>query len=766
MIEARQFRIAVTDLAYFCCREGDIAARTQRSPTAQQGQAGHQRLQGERPPHYQAEVAVKKIISGRYCSWVLAGRIDGLMMESQPLLEEIKTTYYTSDDLPAEQYRFHLAQAKLYAAILCQQQDLAHITIHLTYLKLDDNSVFQRHERFTATELEAFLEQCCEQYTQWLDQHCQFLDLRDQSLNGLSFPFTDYRAGQRTLSITLYRNIRAGQQGLYHAPTGLGKTMATLFPALRQLGEGTIKQIWYVTAKNSGHNSVKQALEQFTSTPHLRVLFLQSKDKLCANCPLHSQQTCEAQAGYYQRLPSARWEFQLQPHFNADQLAALAHRHNLCPHQLSRDLLPWVDLVVADYNYVFDPYTRLSEALSQSKQYCLLVDEAHNLPDRARGMFSARLYISRLKALTDHITDQALKRTTRKLARQCQELTRQASTEQDNPLTQLNPRLGQDLLSLSDQIIEWFMQQSWLLFPVELFENIMDLARFAQRAQAIEPEDVILLGSQPEHLHIYCTDPAPALQKISTTFHSVHYFSGSLLPLNYFQRCISIQPLESQLALDSPFPPEHQCTLVVPVNTRYQFRPRSLPVITDTITTLWTRKPGRYLLAVSSFEYLGEAMKALQAIPDLPLLIQPQSQQPEDRNAFLQALQSNRFVAGVIAGGLFAEGIDLENHKLDGVIIVGTCLPPPSQEREQIKNQFDTATRQGFDFAYRYPGVNRVIQTAGRLIRNEQDRGVVLLLDDRFSQSQYRALLPRHWNLKLMKNSADLESALDAFYQN
>ncbi len=428
-----------------------------------------------------------------------------------------------------------------------------------------------------------------------------------------------------------------------------------------------------------------------------------------------------------------------------------------------------MDLVVADYNYVFDPNARLSEALSGSRHISLLVDEAHNLPERARTMFSADLYLNSLKHLQDNTSDPELQKQLKKLSRQYRAVLRQAEDE-----AQLPPTFVHQLQTTVERLNDWFAQQSWLLFPDELFEHMMALWRFAQRAQAMAEEDALLRSLKPDRIQIFCTDPAPRLQQITADFHSSHFFSGSLLPMAFFQRSISTE-LNSEpntgsqaapLALDNPFPAEHLCTLVAPVNTRFQQRADSIPRITEFITTLWDQRPGRYLMALPSYDYLTEVSRALAQHPQLPLCIQPQSTDPAARADFLQQLQGSRYLAGVIAGGLFAEGIDLEGNTLDGVIVIGTCLPPPTPEREHIKQHFDAHNGQGFDFAYRYPAVNRVIQTAGRLIRSEQDRGLLLLMDDRYTQPGYRTLLPVHWQPQLVKNQQELRQVLDSLFHN
>ena len=757
--EPRAFRVSVTDLAHFCCRRGDVTLGSDRSPSAQQGQEGHKQLQSQRPEHYQKEIAIKSHWTGKHCVWNLAGRIDGLLVEGDvTTLEEIKTTYCLEQDLPDAQYQVHLAQVKLYGAMFCQQHTLKSVQLRLTYFKLDDESTFERTHNYSASELIDFLYQCGNQYSLWLDDYCLYLNARDRSLTTLEFPFPHYRDGQRSLSVALYRHIRDQQRGLYHAPTGLGKTMATLFPALRQLAEGTIRQLWYLTAKNSGHNSVKQALSRFSQTPKLRVLFLQAKEKVCINCD-RGQINCNAQTGYYDRLPAARQMFQQQDYFFEADLQQTATEHNLCPHQLTRDLLPWVDVVVADYNYVFDPQARLNDALTDSKHISLLVDEAHNLPDRARVMFSADLYLKSIKHLQQNVTEPGLQKRLRKLARQYGEVFDGADERE------LPSAFVQQLQTVIEPLNDWFAQQNWLLFPEELFEHMMALWWFSQRAQSIENEDALLYSSKPDRIQIFCTDPAPKLQRITDSFHSCHFFSGSLLPMDYFQHSLQQDRGASQLTLSNPFPPEHQCTLVIPVNTRFNQRAQSITQIAAYIRTLWQTHPGRYLMALPSYEYLAEVMAQLASEPDLPLLYQPQTGSLDARAEFLLQLQDSHYLAGVIAGGLFAEGIDLQDNKLDGVIIIGTCLPPPSPEREHIKHHFDESHHQGFDFAYRYPAINRVIQTAGRLIRSEKDRGLLLLMDDRFTQARYRSLLPRHWQPQLVKNSGELQQALTAFFQ-
>jgi len=765
-----QYSVSITDLAHFCCRSGDLnPVSEQRTPTAQEGLAGQKMLQSRRPAHYQAEVSVQAKFETACTTWTLKGRADGVIAAPKYLVEEIKTTYFSQARLPATQQQLHLAQTRLYAALLLQQNALTSIEVVLTYLYLEDETEYSFQTTEVAESLNQFLHLCVEQFGNWLDAYSQYLDTRNQSLELLTFPYQDYRPGQRQLSVTLYRDIRDKRNGLYHAPTGLGKTTAMLFPALKQLRAQAIKQVWYLTAKNSGQKSVKQTMNALqTQQPSLRVLFLQAK---VSQCPClvgpetepefklgNTPQQCRFQTGYYDRLEQARNQFRERSNFSDADLLRLSQEFDLCPHQLSRDLLPWVDLVVADYNYVFDPQARLQEYLTkQSKYISLLVDEAHNLPDRARDMFSASLSSTQLMRIEQSVSSSAMKKAIKQLQKQLKKVINQ--TEDGH---QLGTTFRNLLKSTTDRLLEWFAESNASTAAPELFEPLMQLWQFATRAQTFDDKDALIRTPEPGSVRIFCTDPAPRLNRIADGFHSVHYFSGSLLPQAYFSRSFSQTPFASQLILESPFPPQHQRTLIRPVNTRYPQRQQSAPLIAQTIATLWSAHPGRYLLAFPSFEYLDLVARHLDS--SLPILIQPGVGKLKQRREFLRALEQTEYLAMVIAGGIFAEGIDLQHNKLSGVLIVGTCLPPPSAEQDLIKQRFDQEGLPGFDFAYRYPGLNKVIQTAGRLIRSDEDQGVVVLIDDRYTQNQYRRLLPIQWRPSVVATEQKLRALVEDFF--
>ena len=765
-----RFQISVTELAAFCCKSGSIetGALGGSALSLQQGQEGPQKVQAGRGPQYKKEVAVSKTIDTEFCQWKLSGRIDGLNNAPFYLVEEIKTTGHTQATLPDAQKNLHFAQAKLYGAIVLEDNQLDDITIQLTYFHWQSEQEFQFEQRFSAQELLEFFNHCLTQYSHWLDQYCQYLHTRNASLLQLEFPFTHYRAGQRSLSVATYRDIRDGNQAIYHAPTGLGKTAALVFPALKALNEDHIQQGWYLTAKNSGQISVQQAVAHLSQQPiNIRVLYLKAKEKqcFCSEAMRQGDSPCPYQENYYDRLPQARQAFQAATFFTENEFNQLAQTHQLCPHQLSRDLLPWVDLVVADYNYVFDPYSRLGDHFEQHCKTCtLMVDEAHNLPERARHMFSATLGTNTLKRLREAISHSPIKSQLRTCINKLRNIITENATEEENPLPKNIAALQQPFLETAQQCLEWFGEQNWLLFPQELFEDMMTFTRFSQRLATIENEDRILLSPRYWQIQIICVDPAIRLQQISHQFHSAHYFSGSLLPFDFFCRALQQQAFQSQLILESPFPVQNQLTLCFPLNTRYEHRRASHATISQLINAVWQTQPGRYLITLPSYDYMQQVYEQIQHSP-LPVVMQPQSTDPVQREDFLNQIKRVEVLALVIAGGVFAEGLDLAQYKLNGVIIIGTCLPPPSETREQIQQHFQQNNQNGFDFAFRFPGMNRVIQSAGRVIRSETDRGLVLLADDRFCQTQYQQLMPQHWQLKMARSIPQLQQELRAFAQ-
>lgn len=763
MTERHHFRISVSELAEFCCRRGDLTSGLQRSPTALEGQQGQRTVQQHRPAHYQREISVSAQWQTESYLCQLSGRIDGVQQDAISMLEEIKTTYCRQADLPANQRAVHWAQLQLYGALYLQQHDAPCIRLQLTYLNLDDESTYHFEEDVERTTLEAFYQNCRAQYECWLQWQCDHWQRRNQFLHALAFPFTDFRPGQRTLSVQAYRDLRDGQRGLYQAATGLGKTSGILFPALKLLGENCFRQIWYLTAKTSGQRSVLQALQllNHASEQPLRVLHLAARERVCF-CDTSQHDICNWQAGFYDRWHAVRCTLQITSTWTGEFLQQTAAGNTLCPHQLAQLLLPWADLVIADYNYAFDPAVRLADYFDrESKNIALLVDEAHNLPDRARDMFSARLQQASMKRAATTIHDARLQRRIKRLIRHWP-----AAHHCGQVFEQPPEKLVTDVATLSEQWLEWFSRQQWLVYPREQFEALMDCVRFSQRLQRWQPEDRFIVQTEQDTpaLEIFCTDPAPQLDTLTQRFHAVLYFSGSLQPLDFFARAISQQPFTQRLELPSPFPPAHQLTLVIPVNTRFSAREASVPNIAGILAMTWACHPGRYLVSFPSYHYLQTLQQHLQQHhPQLPLLAQQSDSAALTTTTFVEHIVRQPCLALVIAGGSYAEGLDLPDNLLQGVIVVGTCMPPPSLQRELIQAQFTHSGYNGFDFAFRYPGLNRVIQSAGRVIRSETDRGIVMLVDDRFTRPDTRSLLPGHWQPRTVRRPEDLRAPLLAF---
>ncbi len=759
----KEFAVSIKALAEFLFRRGDIILKASKSPTAQEGQEGQKRVQSNRPANYQTEVAVEQSFCGNLCQWRLAGRADGFTPGTDQCtseIEEIKTTYYSRQTLPATQQQLHFAQAKLYAALLVEQLNLANIRIKLSYWQPDAESEYSFSVTESNTVITHWFSNVVEAYTQWLDCYCKHLNKRDQSIRTLQFPFTKFRAGQRQLATSLFRHIRDESNGFYHAPTGIGKTTATLFPALKALSESHCQQIWYLTAKTSGSRSVNQTLDLLKmQTLNLKTIHLQSRTRTCFCKPGNSieRSECHFQQGFYDRLEQARKEFNELPYCSQEEVIALAKKYELCPHQFTHELIQWSDLVVADFNYVFDPYVRDMDNLKSIRQKTLLVDEAHNLPDRAREMYSESLSVETLKQLHRLIEDKALNRQLKKLIK-----LHKAIIRDDNSAIATIEKEKFIYQRIALTTVERLAEYEWLLYPEELFEAVQQLLRFAKRLDTIDNADRLLKDSFAEALKIFCTNPAQRIKTMADIFSSTHFFSGSLLPSEYFTHLLSTRIDTPFLQLQSPFLPNQQTMIGFPLNTRYHQRATSLPLLLDILQQVNTQKPGRYLVAFPSFEYMDNVVNfSKNQKAGLPISRQPRTNNEEEKIFFLQGFSRNPQFNFVVSGGSFAEGIDLPpTAKLSGVIVIGTSLAPPSPEKNAISDYFRSVRLNEFDYTFRFPGINKVIQTVGRLIRSEHDKGMVLLLDDRFLQKNYQAYFPRHWHIQATHSLEQLSALL------
>lgn len=750
---------AVRTLCEFTARAGDLDLRFTPAPTGQEGVAGHGVVTGRRGPGYETEIA----LSGEYGELLVRGRADGYDPAAKRL-EEIKTYRGRLDSVRENHRAAHWAQAKVYGHLLCQARGLPSLTVALVYFNVATEEETMLAETHPAAELEAFFNAQCERYLAWARQEQAHRGARDAALEALRFPH-EFRSGQRELAVAAYRKARDGGCLLAQAPTGIGKTLGTLFPLLKAAPEAGLDKLFFLAAKGPGRALALQALDTLNAQPAalgLRVLELQARDKLCE----HPDKACHGEScplarGFYDRLPRARAGALAHGRMDAAALRRVAAAHDVCPYYLAQELTRWSDVVVGDYNYYYDA-TAMLHALTQASQWkvAVLADEAHNLVDRARRMYTAELSQATL-AGARHAAPKPLKMALDGLHRSWQAFNRkQAEPYQayDAPPAGVLAALQKATAAITEALAEMPLAQD---DPVLAFH--FEALHFQRLAELFGPHalfDATL--AQPgaagakTPLSTLCVRnviPAPHLAGRFATAHATVLFSGTLSPPRFFQDTLGLPAATDWIDVAAPFRAEQLDVRVAGhVSTRYRDRERSLEPIADLIASQYASRPGNYLGFLSSFDYLARVAELMRARhPQVPVWQQTPGMDEASRAAFLARFtEEGRGVGFAVLGGAFAEGVDLPGKRLIGAFIATLGLPQVNPVNENMRRLLDARYGQehGYDYAYLYPGMQKVVQAAGRVIRTEHDSGTVHLIDDRYRRAKVRALLPAWWTLR------------------
>ncbi len=749
-IDTTAATVAVRVLCAFAAKTGDLDLRFTPSPSAQDGIAGHTTVTARRAAGYQREVP----LSARFGELLVQGRADGFD-PTTPRLEEIKTHRGDVTVIPENHRELHWAQARVYGWMLCEQLSLERIELALVYFNIDNGQETVLPVWHSAIELKAFFESLCERYVGWARAEVAHHAARDAALQALVFPFEGFRPGQRELAAAVYRSHRAGRHLLAQAPTGIGKTMATLFATLRAAPAQGTHKVFYLTAKTPGRQLALHALQRMKVQP-LRVLELVARDKACE----HPDKACHGEScplarGFYDRLPQAREAAAEAGWLDKAALREIALRHEVCPYYLGQDLLRWSDVVVGDFNHFFDLSAHAwSLTVSDDLRVGLLVDEAHNLIERARLMYSAELHPRAFHAVRK-TAPAALKKAMDRLHRQWSALARQ-HTQDHTVLPDLPGAFIEALqrhnVALSNHLVhtpegaaglqDWMFEVQRFLRVAEVFgeHSLVDLTH-PQRVAGRVRHPVITLRN---------LDPGPLLQPRWQAAHSATLFSATLSPMGYVNDLLGLPADTARLDVPSPFDAAQLQVRVTPhLSTRYADRAASLDRLVDVMATQYGERPGNYLAFFSSFEYLQQALQRLQAThPALPVWAQSRGMGEPEREAFVARFtEQSRGIGFAVLGGAFGEGIDLPGQRLIGAFIATLGLPQVNPVTEQLRARLQARFGQGYDYTYLFPGLQKVVQAAGRVIRGPQDEGVVVLMDERFARPEVRRLLPAWWRL-------------------
>lgn len=829
-----EIRLAVRQLVEFILRSGDIDSRFTGFERANEGARIHRRLQKQGGDGYAAEVFLSGSRTVEGITFTVEGRADGILTgkDGSVLIDEIKTTTLPSAEIREDLSPCHWAQGMVYGALYAQQQGLEEMDIRLTYFQMDEERILRFVRHFSQAELEQALLELLRQYAPWAARQLDWQARRDASCGQLAFPYPAYRPGQRALAGEIYRACRTGREEgrkggsrlFCQAPTGTGKTMSALFPALRAMGEGHGQKIFYLTARTTAQTAAQQALAQLRqASPSLalRSLTLAAKDKACLckgpeGRPVCLPEVCPYARGYYDRVKEALDGLLDTGSLDRETLAQAGRRYQVCPFELGLDLSEWCDVVIGDYNYLFDPTVHLRRFFDAAGDWLFLIDEAHNLPDRARAMYSARFCKSSLTEAKRALgpgrsglktalgrADKvflAARREADALAPRRKSapspapdapvqtvLFAEEAASAAEPLLPGEPLYAQDGVLFFSQLPAGLLKplhhlvsplQDWLeehpeaeAHPqlLELLFGVQDILRAAERFDQHFVAQLTVLGSELA-LDLLCLDPAPFVDASLGCGRASALFSATFSPPGYYREVLGC-PEARAVALPSPFPPENLGLYCLPISTRYRDREASIRPVSDALAAMTQGREGNYLAFFPSYAYLRQVYEDFAArYPQIPTLVQESGLDEAGREAFLARFtpQPGAALLGFgVLGGIFSEGVDLAGERLIGCAVVGVGLPQVSPRQEMLRRYYDQTAAAGFDYAYRCPGMNKVLQAAGRVIRTPEDRGVVVLIDDRFTQADYRRLLPPHWaHLQYLQSLPQLKLALDRFWHS
>lgn len=784
-MEQPLIRISVRNLVEFVLRSGDIDNRSSGADRDAMLLGGkiHRKIQRKMGAEYQAEVPLKHEVSCKGFVLALEGRADGIIRRTEgTVIDEIKGIFRELDYLE-EPVSVHLAQAKCYAYIYAYDNALEEIGVQMTYCNLETEEIKRFQSVYTFETLKEWFLEILGRYEKWARYQIEWKKKRDGSIKQVVFPFA-YREGQKELAAAVYRTILRKKKLFIQAPTGVGKTISTVFPAVKAVGEGLGEKIFYLTAKTITRTVAWQAFETLREQClRMKVIVLTAKEKICfceeTNC---NPDACPYAKGHYDRVNDAVYELiTASDELNREILEEQAKKWKVCPHEMSLDVSEWADAVICDYNYVFDPNAHLRRFFGEGNkgEYLFLIDEAHNLVERGRKMYSAEIYkedflkIKKLVKLRDGKLAGRLEECNRQLLalkRECE------GCQVLNSVSHVYLKL-MSLMTEMERFLEECKEEEIrkevleLYFTVRMFINIHD-----------KLDENYMIYSELEDtgrfkICLFCVNPANCLKESLDKGNSTVFFSATLLPIHYYRKLLSTSKEDYAIYAESPFDPKKRRLLIgVDVSTKYTLRSREMyRRYARYLIRAALAKTGNYMAFFPSYQFMEEVYEEFLDLlgedeekADIEYVMQSRHMTEEAREIFLENFKEERvnsLMGFCVMGGIFSEGIDLAQEQLIGAVIIGTGLPQVCRERELLKSYFDAGKERGFDYAYLYPGMNKVLQSAGRVIRTDEDQGVILLLDERFCDGRYQETFPREWREYGICSADNVAGQMEEFWE-
>ena len=746
-MDRETLRASVRRMVEFTLRGGDLAPASLAA--MQEGGRAHRARQEQADATAERPVRWQGVCEGLDAE--IQGRVDLLWEKSDPpMVEELKL-FSPVDPPPDAPLPAHRMQAVCYGFMLCQELSLSAVGIRVSYVTEAGTVRACFEETMTRQETEDAFFSMLKPLAQWHGLQLAYKVRRDAGLSSLAFPYAAYRPGQREMAAQVYTAIQRRRRLFATLPTGTGKSAAALFPALKALGNDLTRQIFYLTARGTAQLSALDALRRM-ELPALRSVTITAKEKCCSQSPMRCDPAyCPRAKGYYDRELPALLELCRTDRWTAEEIHRVCEAHMLCPFEFSLALTEISDVVICDYNYIFDPAVSLKRL---REPVTLLIDEVHDLPGRVRDMLSGTLDSRELAA----VRRDAGKALGRKSAvyKALTALIAALRSADESTLSHLPLDAALEVLIASPLSLD--------IRPLLQFR--MALQRWTAAPENSKP--LISAGKKDRSVTLLCLNITDHLEKATRRMTGCVCFSATLFPLSPMRHLMGGGVEDAVFALPSPFPPERLLTLARPLSTRYQHRAESAAEIARSILALYDGKAGKYIAYFPSYAYLALVAEQLAALrPEIPLHVQERSMTEEGRAAFLNRMRKDPgpLLTLCVLGGVFAEGIDLPGSQLIGVAIVGVGLPQVNDAQEALRRYYDGALGDGFAYAYRYPGMQKVVQAAGRLIRSETDAGVVLLVDDRYQEQAYRALLPDQYAPQTVRSAGEIAHRSQEFWR-
>jgi len=778
--------MSIRGIVEFILRSGSITSGYISSNRAAEGTILHQKIQKQRKKEaqnegfsYKSEVSLKLDITYNTNRYEMEGRADGVITGgSRVVIEEIKSTLKPVDQIENDPDHWHWAQAKCYGYMYSRLHDETIIDIRLTYGHLETEESVSFTQGMSFSELESFFFSIMERYHRFAEMEIMRIEERNATAGFLEFPFGAFRQGQREFCVSVYAAVKHKRRLFVQAPTGTGKTVSALFPSIKALGNFADK-IFYCTAKTITRQVAEDTIRlMLDSGLRIRTVTLTAKDKLCfLPVRLCNPSDCEYANGHFDRVNTAILDIIAnETLINRNIIESYAHKHMICPFEFMLDVTLFCDVIICDYNHVYDPRAKLKRYFTDGGKYILLNDEAHNLVDRSREMFSASICLEELKEtrkLFDKKRDKEIYEGIGKIIKYFKECAH-ADTPNGSYTQKVLPRR---LCELSDSLAA--KMDEWLAEPKnETAEQVLnlyfDITGFLRISELYDEHYVTYIetGDTTAFLiKLFCIDPSKLLAEETRKNASAIFFSATLTPLDYFRNILGGNENDYVLKLRSPFPQNNLCLIIDGrISTKYRFRESSYEPVAERIFRMVSARKGNYLAFFSSYAYMNEVFDIFQSFhPEVTTMLQSQDMDETSRELFLKRFvpeNEGTLLAFAVLGGLFSEGVDLKADRLIGVIVIGVGLPMITDERNVISEYYNSMMGMGFEYAYVYPGMNKVMQAAGRVIRSETDRGAVLLIDTRYTSNDYKGLFPGEWShARLLTGPNDMSDVLEKFWE-